>query len=148
VDLVRDACSSLFDCDDNGRPDTCDLAEHPGWDFNEDGVLDACQSGVTAADPPRAQDPALRIQAHPNPFNPATVLELNLDRAASVRLCIYDVSGRVVRTLVDGEELPAGLSSRTWHGRDDAGRVVSAGVYFYRAVAGEQVVTGSLTLIK
>ncbi len=60
-------------------------------------------------------------QNHPNPFNPQTVITFSLPRAQDVRLRIYDISGRLVRTLVRGR-LEAGSHEVTWKGRDDLGQ--------------------------
>jgi hypothetical protein len=72
-------------------------------------------------------------QNHPNPFNPQTTISYDLpfvDESQRVRLSILDVSGRVVRTLVD-EEQPGGSYAVEWEGRDDRGDAVASGVYFY-----------------
>lgn len=83
---------------------------------------------------PRAA--AALFQNHPNPFNPSTVIEWYLPEAAPARVCIFDVSGRIVRTLFNGR-CPAGKSSVVWDGRDDAGAEAAAGVYLCRFVSGE-----------
>ncbi len=71
-------------------------------------------------------------QNAPNPFNPATTISFDVPADAGlVTLSIFDVSGRRVHTLEQGS-LPAGRYSRVWHGRDDSGRQVSSGVYFYQ----------------
>jgi hypothetical protein len=73
----------------------------------------------------------------PNPFNPRVTITYRLTSTERVRLCVYDVAGRLVRTLVAGEEIAAGRHEKTWDGRDEAGRGVSSGVYFCRLEAGE-----------
>ena len=73
-------------------------------------------------------------QNYPNPFNPATTIRYDLPQASRVRLTIYDVMGRAVRTLVQGEQ-GAGYQSVTWGGSDDRGQAVSSGVYLYRIQA-------------
>jgi len=70
--------------------------------------------------------------AVPNPFNPTTTLAYELPEASSVRLSVYATDGRLVRTLVNEPNQAPGLHEVLWHGRDDAGREVAAGVYFYR----------------
>jgi hypothetical protein len=71
-------------------------------------------------------------QNNPNPFNPATEIRFDLPIASKrVTLTIFDVAGRTVRTLHDGP-MSAGRHSVAWRGRDDRGRGVSSGVYFYR----------------
>ncbi|MCZ6819787.1 MAG: T9SS type A sorting domain-containing protein [Calditrichaeota bacterium] len=74
-------------------------------------------------------------QNYPNPFNPETVIEYQLQGSSSVRLRIYNVMGQEVRTLVN-EKKPAGAYRVRWDGRDDGGKVVPAGVYFYRLEVG------------
>jgi len=69
---------------------------------------------------------------HPNPFNPATTISFSVpENAGQVTLTIFDVSGRLVRTL-ESSSLSAGNYSRQWNGRDTQGRAVSSGAYFYR----------------
>jgi hypothetical protein len=68
--------------------------------------------------------------AQPNPFNPRTTLRYDLPENSRVRLTLYDLTGRVVRTLVEGEET-AGFKQAVWDGTDDTGRPAAAGVYLY-----------------
>ncbi len=70
----------------------------------------------------------------PNPFNPMTVIAYGAPRASDVELAIYNVNGRLVKTLVDGE-VEAGYYSTVWYGRDNDGRSVASGVYFCRMQA-------------
>lgn len=74
-------------------------------------------------------------QNAPNPFNPTTKIRYDVPQSGGgVTLNIYDVSGRRVRTLVDGPST-AGAQTAIWDGRDDAGRRVASGVYFFRLQA-------------
>jgi len=84
----------------------------------------------------------------PNPFNPATVITFSLPHRTRVRLGVYDVAGRRIRTLLDGQVLEAGSAQIVWQGRDDAGKVVGAGVYFTRLEIDDARETRRLTLIK
>jgi hypothetical protein len=83
----------------------------------------------------------------PNPFNPATTIRFDLPRRERVRLAVYDTSGRLVRTLVDGVREP-GVKSVAWDGRNGIGRPVASGVYFYRITAGEFVQTRKMLLLQ
>jgi len=74
--------------------------------------------------------------AMPNPFLTGTVFAYDLAQRTRVTLRVYDVSGRVVRSLVAGAEQDAGRYSIEWDGRDDAGRAAAAGLYFARLDAG------------
>ena len=69
--------------------------------------------------------------ASPNPFRGRTAFRFGLARAGDVRLELYDVSGRRVRTLASGT-LPAGEHSSAWDGRDEHGNAVRPGVFFVR----------------
>ncbi len=70
-------------------------------------------------------------QNYPNPFNPATTLAFDLPAPSEVRLAVYDLQGRLVKTVAAGR-YEAGRHSAVWDGSDDAGKPVSSGVYFYR----------------
>jgi len=85
--------------------------------------------------------------AWPNPFNPHTTVAFELARNDHVRLTIYDVQGRTIRNLVDGE-LPAGRHTAVWQGRDDNGRSVSSGIYFARLQAPRGQGLTKLVLLK
>lgn len=88
-------------------------------------------------------------RAYPNPFNPATQIDFALAIESPVRLEVYDVLGRSVRTLVRAPEaLAAGFYSVTWDGRDQAGRAVGNGLYFYRLSAGSFARTGKMMMLK
>jgi flagellar hook assembly protein FlgD len=69
------------------------------------------------------------------------------DHGGAVSLRIYDVGGRLVRTLVEGT-LPAGEKSVVWDGRDDTGRPVGSGVYFCRLAAANYRETHKMVLMK
>jgi len=84
----------------------------------------------------------------PNPFNPETAIHFELPGSSQVKLAIYDVNGRLVRDLVSNQSLPAGSYTRHWDGRDQQGREMSAGVYFYRLQAGEITLEQKMLLLK
>jgi len=84
---------------------------------------------------------------YPNPFNPATTIAFNLPQAAPTVLRVHDLRGRLVATIVD-ETLPAGRHQVIWNGRDDAGRPVASGTFFYRLATGGQVWTKKMLLLK
>ncbi|HEU4366512.1 MAG TPA: FlgD immunoglobulin-like domain containing protein, partial [Candidatus Krumholzibacteria bacterium] len=101
------------------------------------GIHDAPAAGV------------LLEQNAPNPFNPSTriVYVVRSPEAVRVSLDIFDARGRLVRRLVR-QRPTAGPATATWDGRDDAGREVSSGVYFYRLTAGATTITRRMTLLK
>ncbi len=86
-------------------------------------------------------------QNHPNPFNPRTEIRFALPADGEARLAIYDLSGRRVRTLVEGS-LPAGTHHVVWDGTDDAGQALASGVYFYRLETAAQTLSRKMLLLK
>lgn len=86
-------------------------------------------------------------QNYPNPFNPSTVISYSLAAAAKVRLSVYDVSGALVRVLVNDSKVP-GVYRVGWDGRDNRGSSVASGVYFYRLSAGGFGSTKKMVLIR
>jgi hypothetical protein len=85
--------------------------------------------------------------AVPNPFNPMAEIRFSLPRAGRVSLRVYDLAGRLVRTLVDGQMGP-GHHSERWDGRDDAGLGVASGVYYARLVAAQETSIKPMTLVR
>jgi hypothetical protein len=103
---------------------------------------------VTAADNPPASSKLVLYQNTPNPFNPSTTIRYEVPAGAGhVTLRIYDVGGRLVRTLVDGPA-SVGPASAVWGGRTRSGGVAASGVYFYELVAGEARETRRMVLLK
>jgi len=83
----------------------------------------------------------------PNPFNPETNISFDLPSRADVSVTVYNILGRVVSYRHLGEK-PAGRHTVSWAGRDDSGRSVAGGVYFYRINAGEMIDTKKMILLK
>ena len=85
--------------------------------------------------------------AYPNPFNPVTTLNYDLPENEMVNIAIYDMMGRIVKTLVKSSQT-AGYKSIRWNATDDRNEPVSAGVYLYTIQAGEFRQTRKLVLLK
>lgn len=83
----------------------------------------------------------------PNPFNPRTMICFDLPSAGPVRLAVYDLAGRLVRTLID-ESMPQGSHEAVWDGRDSSGREVGSGGYLARLEFGGKVETVRMGLIR
>jgi hypothetical protein len=81
-------------------------------------------------------------QNYPNPFNPSTTIKYQLPKTVKVTLNIYDITGRLVQTLVEGVQ-EAGYYSIEWKSTDYA-----SGVYFYRLEAGEFTNVKKMVIIK
>ena len=84
----------------------------------------------------------------PNPFRTDTAIRFALPREGRVELEIFDVSGRLVRTLVSGRT-PAGWHQMTWSGRSENGRRVADGMYFCRLrLEGGREVTRTMVILR
>jgi len=91
--------------------------------------------GTTGVGPSPSVSEIALAQNAPNPFSTHTRIEYRLPEAAQVEIDIFAIDGRVVRRLVH-EKQSAGSHDAAWDGRDDGGRAVAAGPYFYRMRVG------------
>ena len=112
--------------------------------FWDDARLQRFVIGV--ADAPLA--PAFALQPNvPNPFNPTTQIGFALAQRSAVNLSVYDVTGRLIVTLLDGQ-LDAGPHEVTWNGRAANGSPAAAGVYCYVLETPGGRSARSMTLVK
>ena len=86
-------------------------------------------------------------QNYPNPFNPITSMRYDLPNDGLVNITIYDMMGRIVKTLVNGSQT-AGFKSVQWNATNDKNEPVSAGLYLYSIQAGEFRQTKKMMLLK
>jgi flagellar hook assembly protein FlgD len=89
----------------------------------------------------------LRLRIYPNPTPGRTSVQFTLPREGPVRIAVYDVAGREVRSIVDGP-MPAGTWTRQWDGRGNEGRAVAAGVYFLRMETATGSRSSKITLVR
>ena len=85
---------------------------------------------------------------YPNPFNPSITIEYRLHVAAQVDLAIFDLRGRLVRSLLGGQTVPAGYHETGWNGVNDRGQAVAGGVYLCRLRVDGQTFNQRMTLLK
>jgi hypothetical protein len=71
-------------------------------------------------------------QNYPNPFNPQTTISFDLPEEVTTKLLVYDVHGKLIKTLANNRVLSPGRYSFEWDGTDNSGRSVGSGIYFYR----------------
>ena len=88
-----------------------------------------------------------KATVYPNPFNPQTTIAWEMAVAGSLRVDIFDASGRMIRNLRNGTA-PAGPGRVSWNGRDDSGLQVGAGVYFAHLVGESASGMKKITLVK
>ncbi len=113
--------------------------------FVVDGGFLVPPAATAIDDAPRP--PGWEISAHPNPFNPSTTVRIEGLTGERLSLVVYDVAGRVVRTLWRGRTRQ-GESSWQWDGRDDGNRPVASGTYFLRASTASGSRALKVTLLK
>ena len=86
--------------------------------------------------------------AYPNPFNPTTTIEFEVPSLMNISLKIYDISGRLVTTLVNDTKA-AGIHSVVWNGTDYNNNTVSNGLYIYKLISEDyNSLSGKMILIK
>ncbi len=126
------------------------------WHINtpasdQEVVLDAFtfvpEGGPTAAKGDTPVATSYLADARPNPFNPTTTIGYTMLTDGFAEIAIYDVSGRLVRTLVSGNAT-AGFNEVVWDGRDDSGSRVASGVYLYQLRAASVVETKKMVMLK
>ncbi|MGA2623336.1 MAG: T9SS type A sorting domain-containing protein, partial [Bacteroidota bacterium] len=84
---------------------------------------------------------------YPNPFNPTTIIHFAAPSTGAVSLAIYNMLGQQVRMLVNGT-VSAGYHDVVWDARDDNGKAVESGVYFYRLQTGTTALVKKMLFIK
>jgi len=83
----------------------------------------------------------------PNPFNPETTISFSIPHHAKVEICIYNIKGQKVKTLID-EIFDTGTHHVVWNGKDASGINVASGLYFYRLVSSEHSSIKKMLLLK
>ena len=138
---------AIFDIDSDGRDE---LIINNYWSPANDceiwgdgaaaGAIMSEQSATTAAKPNLSQN-------YPNPANPITTIEFQVQRPGWVNLTIYDAAGRRIRTLVD-EERQSGKYCVRWDSKDAQGESVASGAYFYQLKVGTLTSSKKMLMVK
>ncbi|UCH82649.1 MAG: T9SS type A sorting domain-containing protein, partial [Candidatus Latescibacterota bacterium] len=121
-------------------------ADFGGGQLTEGGIF----VGAYGASPTEVESPMQVLalsQNYPNPFNPTTTIAFVLPEKTSATLAVYDVSGRLVKTLITGV-FDGGYKEHEWNGTDAAGHQVGSGVYFCRLTAGNRTLTKKMVFLK
>jgi hypothetical protein len=119
-----------------GNPNLTSFYQVTLWAGSGTGVPE----GMTAAG-------VLLEQNAPNPVSSSTSISFSLLNPTDVQLEIFDVSGRLVRSLASGHQ-DAGTHQVTWNGRDNSGSQLANGVYYYRLSTSTGVASKALTLVQ
>jgi len=133
------------------------VEENVTYQYYVTGVYPSGESGisniVTATVRPLSDNDIVGVAVtrlagnYPNPFNPTTTISFEMASEGNVVIEVYSVKGQLVRKLVNGVR-GAGVHKIVWDGRDDAGRGVSSGVYFYRMVTGDYKNVKKMVMVK
>jgi flagellar hook assembly protein FlgD len=92
------------------------------------------------------------LQNYPNPFNPDTWIPFKIATDASVTILIYNQKGQLIHTISLGQKAAGMYLSKDkaayWDGKEQTGRLVSSGIYFYRLTAGDFQATRRMVILK
>jgi hypothetical protein len=119
---------------------------HPGNDATELDFRSA-EAATDVADAGRLPV-APALSGRPSPFSRVTTLTYRVAQGGPLTLAVFDVRGRLVRTLVDGEHVRPGAHDIRWEGTDEAGRRVPGGVYFIMAEMPDGVTTARVVVAR
>jgi hypothetical protein len=107
-----------------------------------------------ASDPESLNDPgsgtageSMTIRAYPNPFNPETNIEYQLNSSSQVSIKIFNIQGKQIRSLADTYR-QAGTYNLKWDGLNDSSTQVPSGVYFVRITAGNETLNHRIVMMK
>ena len=149
---VSQAITYISELIGDGDPSNDEVAKDIADTLNNGGIigpgiipLSTVQIAYSNFNAPKAG--ISNVNNYPNPLNPSTTISYELGSAATVSITIYNVRGQRVRTLVSST-VQTGINSVGWDGRDDQGRALASGVYFYHLKAGDNVVNRRMTLIR
>ena len=142
IGWVNDNCETVSGCDW-----VADSVDYTAAFFNSmDDCIEACF--LASNDEINQLPHAFNLyNNYPNPFNPVTTLRYDLPEDALVNITIYDIMGRIVRTLINSQQ-NAGFKSIQWNATNDAGSPLSAGLYLYKIQADNFVQTRKMVLLK
>ena len=138
-----------------GYFDTGHTARGLAFEFNrlfvadwDDGLYILSNDLVEPSGVSPGRSPLILGQNFPNPFNPYTTIAFNIPKRGLVNLRVFDMAGRLVKNLIPAEPHTPGRHKVVWNGRDENGRQVASGTYFYRLEAGSYSETKRMVLIK
>lgn len=87
------------------------------------------------------------MQNYPNPFNPSTTIQYEIPRAGKVEVQIFDINGRLVRT-IENQNKSAGAYHVEWNGQNESGGKVASGLYLYSVKFENSIFSKKMILIK
>jgi FlgD Ig-like domain len=122
------------------------VGEMVGW--NESTIRTWIESSLTGiSENTKEFKPIENFSIAPNPAKTVTSIKFSLTKSEHVVSCIYSCSGKLVKTLFDGN-LPAGINCLNWNLRDNAGNTVANGVYIYELITATGSVRTKVSVLK
>jgi len=141
--VAANSSTIAFSWMDNRRSKGWDIyAKLATWDW--EGVVNIADKD---GKPQTAIKSYFLWRNYPNPFNRTTNIRFALRYAKHTSLRIYDIKGKLIKTLVN-EHKPAGNYSIKWNGKNEAGKVVPSGIYIYRIISGGYTSTKTMLIGK
>ncbi len=119
---------------------TVSLTVSNGTDFDtetKNDYIDVIGTGVGTETIPLVTK---LVGSFPNPFNPSTTIRYDLNKAANVRIQVFNIKGQIVTTLLD-RYIEAGKHSIVWNGKDTASNSVSSGLYLYKLIIDDKTLS-------
>ena len=105
-----------------------------------------CTSSITTSNETNSHSFQLHA-AYPNPFNPVTAISYEIPIGIQFTVRIFDITGKMIKTLISNKQ-SAGHGIVEWNGRNDIGKALPSGVYFYRLSSGKFTATRKFILLK
>jgi len=87
------------------------------------------------------------ISNYPNPFNPDTMIKLQMPAAGKASIKIYNLKGQMIKTILD-DQVESGITTYNWNGTDENGMPVGSGIYFYKLQTDNQTISKKMVLMK
>ncbi len=137
VDMVQDSAGTIY---------VADLGDL-GNAAIDGRIYTIAYRDPTVIEPPEGPAPAAGLRAYPNPFMDVATVEITLPKRGRIELEVFDVLGRRVRKLVEGD-FDAGLHEIQWDGSSSGGEIVASGTYVVRLRANDTVTTTVLVLAR
>jgi hypothetical protein len=142
LDFILAPVSSAANCDIEFRFESTSLPEPEALIFHF-RTADASNADEMSLVQPQIE----LLQNYPNPFNPSTTIEFSTEHNEHIKLTIFNLKGQKVKTLVN-EKLNIGNYSILWNGKDDAGKYVPSGTYFYKLADCNYLIHKKMILMK
>ncbi|MEA2096744.1 MAG: M14 family zinc carboxypeptidase [Candidatus Cloacimonadota bacterium] len=121
------------------------VLDDPGWWIDDVKIIASTGAYIDNYIPVYSSE---LIGNYPNPFNPETVISFSvLESSVNTEISIFNIKGQKVRTLVN-EKLSTDFYTRSWDGKNDVGRSVTSGIYFYKMKNGDYSKTRKMILLK